>query len=67
MNFDNFFRGPTEKFLLEKLKKEGNLQMSFIFGSYSSKDFARSFIEKLVNFKIAKLEKGCVVYVATEH
>lgn len=48
-----FFTGRTERYLCEKLKQEGRLAFQDIFGSYSNHDHAKSFIQKLLQFKVA--------------
>lgn len=49
----DFFTGRTERYLYEKLKQEGQLKFQDIFGSYSNRDTAKSFIQKLLQFKVA--------------
>jgi hypothetical protein len=55
MNLESQFIGPREKMLIVKLKTDGILKLEYIYGSYNSAYVARGFIEKLLNFNIARM------------
>lgn len=57
MNNEIFFTGRTERFLVEKLKMNGELPFVTIYNCYATRDMAKSFIVKLLEFKIAELDE----------
>lgn len=55
MNRELFFVGRTEKYLIQKIKDDGVISSKDIFACYASPSAAQSFMQKLLNFKIARL------------
>lgn len=56
MSNEELFLGPIERHLLEKLKKEKIVEISEIYGAYSTRNQARGFINKVLSLEIATLE-----------
>ena len=52
---ENLFVGQTERMLLSELREKKLLRYEKIYGCYTVRGMGRSFIQKLLTLKVAKI------------